>query len=291
MQLSIRNLTKTYGNKRALDKLSVELTPGIYGLLGPNGAGKSTLMNIIADNLAADSGEIRYNERAIIEMGKSFRAVFGYMPQHQGMYDGFTALRFMHYMATLKGMKAKDANKSIPDLLSRVGLYDERDKKLKTFSGGMKQRILIAQALLNSPEVIVFDEPTAGLDPKQRVIIRNLISEVSINKIVLIATHVVSDIEFIAKEILMLNHGVLLTCDTIPNLLKMASGKVFEILADESEFFIIKQKYRVCNVSKSMDGLSIRIVSDTEPEGYRYNSLKPSLEDVYMYLFDVEEEI
>lgn len=205
-KLEIKGITKVYkkGAVKALDNFSVTLTPGVYGLLGPNGAGKSTLMNIITDNLNADGGEVVYDGENIKKLGKDYRAVLGYMPQQQGLYDDFTLNRFLWYMAALKGLKKKEAKEKITQLLETVNLTDAAHKKLGSFSGGMKQRALIAQALLNNPEILILDEPTAGLDPKERIRIRNFISEIAEDKIVLISTHVVSDIEFIAKEIILL---------------------------------------------------------------------------------------
>ena len=218
MELALNCISKTYkkGSVKALDNFSVTLTPGVYGLLGPNGAGKSTLMNIITDNLNADGGEVVYGGENIKKLGKDYRAVLGYMPQQQGLYDDFTLNRFLWYMAALKGLKKKEAKEKITQLLETVNLTDAAHKKLGSFSGGMKQRALIAQALLNNPEILILDEPTAGLDPKERIRIRNFISEIAEDKIVLISTHVVSDIEFIAKEIILLKKGQLISHDS-PN--------------------------------------------------------------------------
>lgn len=210
MVLEIKNLKKNYGAKEALKGVSLSLTPGIYGLLGPNGAGKSTLIGILTCNLKASSGTISLDGKEIVSMGEEYRKLVGYMPQQQALYPSFTAEAFLDYIAALKGMAKDEAKKKIPEILEAVDLNGYADKKIKTFSGGMKQRLLLAQAILDEPAILILDEPTAGLDPKQRISVRNLISRIAKDKIVLIATHVVSDVEFIAKELVLLNDGTVL---------------------------------------------------------------------------------
>ncbi len=286
--LEIKNISKTYkkGTVKALDNFSVTLTSGVYGLLGPNGAGKSTLMNIITDNLNSDSGEVLYDGGNIKKLGKSYRSVLGYMPQQQGLYDDFTLKRFLWYMAALKGLKKKEAKEKITSLLETVNLTSSAHKKLGSFSGGMKQRALIAQALLNDPEILILDEPTAGLDPKERIRIRNFISEIAENKIVLISTHVVSDIEFIAKEIILLKSGQLVSHDTCNNLIKEIENKVFEIEVDREKLKYFQDNYRVSNLYHSDDKIVVRIVTDNKPENGKAESVKPTLEDLYLYIFE-----
>lgn len=286
--LEIKNISKTYkkGTVKALDDFSVTLTSGVYGLLGPNGAGKSTLMNIITDNLNADNGEILYDGENIKKLGKDYRTVLGYMPQQQGLYDDFTLNRFLWYMAALKGLKKKEAKAKITSLLETVNLKDSAHKKLGSFSGGMKQRALIAQALLNDPKILILDEPTAGLDPKERIRIRNFISEIAENKIVLISTHVVSDIEFIAKEIILLKSGQLVSHDTCNNLIKEIENKVFEIEINKDELKCFQETYRVSNLFHDDDKIIVRIVTDIPPENYKVQPVKPTLEDLYLYIFE-----
>lgn len=287
--LEIKNISKTYkkGTVKALDDFSVTLTPGVYGLLGPNGAGKSTLMNIITDNLNSDSGEVLYDGEDIKKLGKDYRTVLGYMPQQQGLYDDFTLNRFLWYMAALKGLKKKEAKAKITSLLETVNLKDAAHKKLGSFSGGMKQRALIAQALLNDPKILILDEPTAGLDPKERIRIRNFISEIAENKIVLISTHVVSDIEFIAKEIILLKSGKLVSHDTCNNLIKEIENKVFEIEINKDELKCFQETYRVSNLFHDDDDkIIVRIVTDIPPENYKVQPVKPTLEDLYLYVFE-----
>lgn len=205
--LELKNISKSYKGKPALNPLNLVLEPGIYALLGPNGAGKSTLMNIITDNLLPDTGEVCWKEQSVKKLGRSFRRILGYTPQQQGLYDTFTGRRFLHYMAALKEIPKARIAEETNRVSSDVNLQDELDKKLSAYSGGMKQRILIAQALLGAPELLVMDEPTAGLDPKERVRIRSLLESIAGDKVILVATHVVSDIEGIAKETLLLKKG------------------------------------------------------------------------------------
>ena len=270
-KLEIKGITKVYkkGAVKALDNFSVTLTPGVYGLLGPNGAGKSTLMNIITDNLNADGG-----------------AVLGYMPQQQGLYDDFTLNRFLWYMAALKGLKKKEAKEKITQLLETVNLTDAAHKKLGSFSGGMKQRALIAQALLNNPEILILDEPTAGLDPKERIRIRNFISEIAEDKIVLISTHVVSDIEFIAKEIILLKKGQLISHDSPNKLTKELENKVFEVEIQREDLKYFQDNYRVSNLCHNDNSIIVRIVTDNPPTDCQYTTAKPTLEDLYLYIFE-----
>ena len=210
MELKLTNVQKRYGKLLALRDFSVTFTPGIYGILGANGAGKTTMMNLITDNIKRNGGSITFDGREILEMGDKFRAVLGYMPQQQGVYEQMTAESFVTYIARLKGLRGSDLAAQVKNVLELTNLADVRHKKIGGFSGGMKQRVLLAQALLGDPKVLILDEPTAGLDPKERVRIRNFIKELAADRIVLLATHIVSDIESIADQVLLMKKGQLL---------------------------------------------------------------------------------
>lgn len=294
MQLSIENIHKTYrrGQKKALTDVSAVLEPGVYGFLGPNGAGKSTLMNIITDNLKPDSGRICLDGTPIRELGAAYRAVLGYMPQHQGLYDDFTANRFLWYMAALKGLPHKKAQEKIESVLNLVNLREEAHKKIGAFSGGMKQRILIAQALLNDPRILILDEPTAGLDPKERIRIRNFISSIAQDKIVLLATHVVSDIECIAREVLLLKGGRLLRQAPTEELIRDIRDFVWETDLETPDIAELSASYLVSNLSAAEQGhITARIVSETEPALPGCHLVRPTLEDVYLYYFADNDQV
>ena len=226
--LEIRNLSKNYGKKEALKGFDYTFEDGIYGMLGENGAGKSTLMNLITDNLKRTGGSIFFDGREILEMGADFRALVGYMPQQQGFYENFSARMFLFYMAELKGIRRREAKKQIEQLLQTVNLVDSADLKISGFSGGMRQRVLLAQALLGDPKILILDEPTAGLDPKERINLRNYIRQLSENKIILLATHVVSDVETIADRILILKDGELVADDEPKKLVEAVQGENLE---------------------------------------------------------------
>lgn len=286
MTLEMKNLTKYYGNNCALDNLSLSISNGIYGVLGANGAGKSTLMNLITDNVKRTSGEILYDGTDILKLGNRFRKYLGYMSQQQGFYDQISARAFLLYIASLKGLKKNEAKEQTDRLLEFVNLSDVAHKKVGSFSGGMKQRVLLAQALLGNPKVILLDEPTAGLDPKERIRIRNFISEIAEDKIILFSTHVVSDIEFIAREIILLKNGKLVSHDTCTNLTKEIENKVFEVEINKEELKYFQDNYRVSNLYHNDEKIIVRLVTDIPPENYKIQSVKATLEDLYLYVFE-----
>lgn len=218
--LELKNISKHYGDKQALNDVNLTLSEGIYGLLGPNGAGKSTLMNIVTQNITPSDGTVLWDGKDVQSLGVDYRSIIGYAPQQQGLYDTFTGRRFLSYMATLKGIAKQDMKKEIERVLTYVNLTEAADRPVGTYSGGMKQRILIAQAILGNPKLIILDEPTAGLDPKERVRVREKIKAIAGDKIILVSTHVVSDIQSIAKEIILLKDGAIIDKDTVDGLCK-----------------------------------------------------------------------
>lgn len=227
--LEIKHINKSFGTKQALSNISLSLEPGIYGVLGPNGAGKSTLMNIMTDNLHPDSGVVLWNGKSIFINNRDYRKIVGYAPQQQGLYDSFTGRRFLSYMGALKEMKKSEAEKEIERVAGLVNLTARLEDKIKSYSGGMKQRLLVAQALLGEPEFIILDEPTAGLDPKERVRVREALHSLAEDKIILVATHVVSDVESIAKKIIILQSGKIVAQGQPEELVeKYAPGETLE---------------------------------------------------------------
>lgn len=301
MKLSINNLSKSYGSNKALQSFTAEFEPGIYALLGPNGSGKSTLMNIITDNLKADEGTITFKEsdsavsENVLDMGAGFREKLGFMPQYPGMYPNFTVIQFMRYMAVLKDVgrrlpgrqRKRYVDDRIYEILSEVELDDVTRRKIGALSGGMKQRLALAQAVLGDPSILILDEPTAGLDPKQRIAIRNYISRIALDKIVIIATHVVSDIEFIAKDVIMLQKGVIVDNAQPYELVKKIDGQVFSVPVAESEVVDMQSRFRVTNIMRDEQDPSIvmlRVISSEKPSADAV-AVAPTLEDYYLSVF------
>ncbi|EDU38425.1 ABC transporter ATP-binding protein [Clostridium sporogenes] len=285
MNLSIERLTKRYGSKIAVNELSLDLKEGVYGLLGANGAGKTTLMRMICGVLTPTSGEVELNGKNTISMGEDYRDLIGYLPQNFGYYPDFTAKEFMLYIASLKGLIPSFAKNKTKELLSMVGLDSVSNKKIRTFSGGMKQRLGIAQAVLNDPKILVLDEPTAGLDPKERVRFRNLISDLSKNKIIILSTHIVSDVEYIADEILIMKNGNIISQNSVDGLIKEIENSVWKCTISESEEDYFCNKYCIVNLQHNRNGsLDLRIISRKKPIDNAVN-VPSSLEDLYLYHF------
>ena len=282
MELIIDRVTKQYKNKIAVDRLSLNLTSGVCGLLGANGAGKTTLMRMICGILKPTSGEVKFDGIDVSE--ENYREALGYLPQDFGYYPEFSAQDFMYYMASLKGMTKAQARAKTKELLETVSLSDVSKKKIKTFSGGMKQRLGIAQALLNNPKILVLDEPTAGLDPKERVRFRNLISELGKDRIVLLSTHIVSDIEHIANTIAVMRDGQLIHSGSLENIIKVIEGKVFECVVDSRTAETLMKKYPVINLRSEGEDTFLRLVCDEKPLAAAVGASE-TLEDLYLYYF------
>ena len=270
MELQLDRVTKQYGTKLAVDRMNLSMKAGVYGLLGANGAGKTTLMRLLCDILNPTSGEIRYDGQNIHVMGEEYRSLLGYLPQNFGYYPEFTAEKFMLYMAALKGLNRSFAKNRTEELLRLVGLEKEHRKKIKTFSGGMKRRLGI--------------EPTAGLDPKERVRFRNLISSFSKDKIVLLSTHIVSDVEYIADEIFLMKEGQILQEGTPEEITAQMNGLVWECEVDEKRAIELECRHTIVNMKKKNGAIELRIVSDTKPDEAAI-SVDATLEDMYLYYF------
>src|SRR5262249_37859327 len=266
MQLNVLNLSKTYrGGVHALRGVQLSLRPGVLGLLGPNGAGKSTLMRILATITKPSSGQVTWNGTDIAEGPDALRCVLGYLPQDFGVYPNLTAIEFLDYLAAVKGLRAQAARKRIGELLELVNLTDAARRPLGGYSGGMRQRVGIAQALLNDPQLLIVDEPTAGLDPEERVRFRNLLSELSGERIVILSTHIVSDVEAVATSIAILSHGQLLAHAAPEALLSSVTGKVWEVVAPSADLAALRQRYLVSSTAHRTDGVHLRVVAEIPP--------------------------
>ena len=285
MKLELKNISKSYGKTMALKCFSKEFVPGIYALLGPNGSGKTTLMNIIATNLRPNNGEILFNGENVTKLGVNYREIIGYLPQSPGLYPNFTAMDFLLYISALKGLNGNYAKEKIIEMLGAVEMEDYADVKIKNMSGGMKQRVALASAVIGEPKILILDEPTAGLDPKQRIIVKNLVASFAVESIVIIATHVVSDVELIAKDVLMLKNGEIVLSGSPDSLIESMNGKVWSKAIEENELAKYKEKFSVTNISKHEDKLVVRIVADSIEEA---QMVQPNLEDCYFDVFGVD---
>ncbi|GKZ02317.1 ABC transporter ATP-binding protein [Paraclostridium bifermentans] len=288
MELVLENINKSFKDKIAVSDFNVTLNNGIYGLLGPNGAGKTSLMRIIADVSNATSGEVYLNGKSKSELGADYRSLLGYLPQDVGFYKTFTAQKFLEYVSTLKGLEKEYSKVKIDELLKFVNLEKDRNRKIGKFSGGMKQRLGIAQALLNDPKVLILDEPTAGLDPNERIRFKNLISEISKDKIVILSTHIVSDVEFISNEIIIMKEGKLVEKNTPNELLKSIRGKVHSLRIREDMLHKIQNKFKVSNIVREKDHILVRVVGheNIHIKDVDVKDENPSLEDLFLYYFD-----
>ena len=285
MELDIRNLSKTYGKVKALSNVSFTLYEGVYGILGPNGAGKSTLINLITDNVRRETGEILLDGQDISSLKLDYFNYIGYMPQEQGYYAEFSVRAFLMYVARLKGLKGKKIKQKTQELIEEFHLEAFCHKKVGSLSGGMRQRVLLAQALLNDPKILILDEPTAGVDPQERINIRNIISRLSKDRIIIIATHIVSDIEAIAKEIVIMKGGQVIKKETPNRLIKDVEARVKEIEITVEELEKVQKKYVISNIQHSDKGFVVRIICNDYKDNYLCSPSKANLEDVYLYYF------
>ncbi|MGD8406549.1 MAG: ABC transporter ATP-binding protein [Anaerolineales bacterium] len=286
LALSIQGIGKQYRTKNwGLRDFTLEIGPGVLGLLGPNGAGKSTLMRILATITKATSGSVTWNGVDIAKSPNHLRAVLGYLPQDFGVYPNLSAVEFLEYMAAIKGLDAKTAKRRIDELLQVANLVEAAKRPLGGYSGGMKQRVGIAQALLNDPQLLIVDEPTVGLDPEERVRFRNLLSDLSGERIVILSTHIVSDVESTATHIVLIDKGRLLRKAAPEDLLKELENKVWEWSVSSDELIALKQKHIVSGTIRRSDGVQVRVVSEEQPETSAQN-VSPNLEDAYLYIIE-----
>lgn len=282
MRLTVEGLSKTYrGGMQALRGVNLELRPGVLGLLGPNGAGKSTLMRILATITQPSAGHVAWNDMHIAREPDALRGVLGYLPQDFGVYPNLNAIEFLDYLAAVKGIPADAARRRISELLALVNLADAAKRPLGGYSGGMRQRVGIAQALLNDPKLLIVDEPTAGLDPEERVRFRNLLSELSGERIVILSTHIVSDVEAVATEIAILAEGQLLAHGSPEELLGRVSGKIWEVVVPSGELAALRTKHLISSAAHRSDGVHVRVVADESPSASA-RTLEASLEDAYL---------
>jgi ABC-2 type transport system ATP-binding protein len=282
LNLSIENVSKRYGSGNwALRNFTLQLGPGVLGLLGPNGAGKTTLMSILATITRATEGRVVWNGTDLAASPDALRATLGYLPQDFGVYPNLNAVEFLQYLAAVKGLDVSASRKRIDELLNLVNLTDVRKRPLGGYSGGMRQRVGIAQALLNDPQLLIVDEPTAGLDPEERVRFRNLLSELSGERIVILSTHIVSDVEATATDIALISQGALVAHASPEELLRKVEGKVWEWVLPSAELNAARQGYLISNTARRSDGVHARVLGDTPPHGAQ--PVTPNLEDAYLY--------
>lgn len=281
-KLTIEKLNNTYGKVKALTDFSYIFTPGIYGILGANGAGKSTLFGLLTDTLHRQSGEILWDDKDILKLGRGFRKELGYMPQSQGYYPEMSAREFLFYIGELKGIPRKEVEGEVDRMLTLVGLKKIANRKLGQYSGGMRQRALLASAMLGSPSLLILDEPTAGVDPRERIRIRSIISEISQDRIVLLATHVVTDVECIANQVLLMKKGKLVLSGSPEELIVSMKGKVKEKLCTPEEIAVYQKQYGFGSLLQRQDGQVLRLVGDRLPENFTPVS-DVGLEEVYLY--------
>lgn len=287
MELQVEHLCKSYGRREALQDVNFTLQKGIYGLLGENGAGKSTLMRMMATVDFPTKGGIRYDGKDIFSMDEEYRGVIGYMPQNYSVYPGFTARDFLEYMGVLKGVPKNRLESRINEVLEFVNLSDVAGKKVKTFSGGMKRRIGIAQAIINEPEILIFDEPTAGLDPTERIRFSNIISDMGKDKIVLLSTHIVSDIEAIANELVVLKKGNILKTGKVNEIVQTVKGQVWETVISHDIYQKLRKERVVIHLKQMGKEVQVRFVGKQYPD-VENCQVEPTLEDYYIFASGID---
>lgn len=284
MELEISDLTKKFGDFTAVDHLNITMQNGVYGLLGVNGAGKTTFMRMLCTLLHPTSGEIACDGKNILKMGDKYRGILGYLPQDFGYYPDFTVEEYLLYIASIKGIRSAIAKKRVKQLIGEVGLQKAAQKKMKKLSGGMQRRAGIAQAMLNNPKMLILDEPTAGLDPNERIRFRNLISELAENRLVLLSTHIVSDIEYIANEILLMKDGKVLHKGTADELVGTMTERVWKCHVEKNDVPRFMKKYKISNMKTESDGVELRIISQKRPHP-KAVAEAANLEDLFLYYF------
>ena len=284
MQLKITDLTKQFGDFTAVDHINITMANGVYGLLGVKGAGKTTFMRMLCTLLAPTSGSITCDGKDIFTMEGDYRKLLGYLPQDFGFYPEFTVQDYLMYIASIKGIRPAVAKKRVRQLIEKVGLQKASNKKMKKLSGGMKRRAGIAQAMLNNPRILILDEPTAGLDPNERIRFRNLISELAEERLVLLSTHIVSDVEYIANEIWLMKDGKLVHKGTAEDLVDSMAESVWRCFVGKSEVPKLMKKYKISNMKSDAHGAELRIISDKRPMANAVEE-EATLEDVFLYYF------
>jgi ABC-2 type transport system ATP-binding protein len=286
--LTVNGVSKSFGKFSVVENINLEFVNGVYGLLAPNGAGKTTLIKMLTTLLHPSDGEILFNGQNIYSLGEQYRDMIGYLPQEFGYYKNYNPVQYLHYLAALKGISKQEAKQKIPELLALVALEGAAKKKMGKFSGGMIQRVGIAQAMLNDPKILILDEPTAGLDPKERVRFRNLLSELARNRIVILSTHIVSDVESIANEIIMIKDHNILYKDSIAAICRQLDGKVFETEIEFDAANAFRRKYLSLSERQENGKMSVRFVAEAKAEN-GWQKARPTLEDVFLYQYQDEE--
>lgn len=284
MELKMINLTKRFDDFTAVDNLNVTMTTGVYGLLGVNGAGKTTLMRMICTLIHSTEGKITCNGKDIMSMDGEYRKILGYLPQDFGFYPEFSVKDYLLYIASIKGIRPIVAKKRVQELMAMVGLQKAANKKMKNLSGGMKRRAGIAQAMLNNPQILILDEPTAGLDPNERIRFRNLISKLAEDRLVLLSTHIVSDIEYIANEILLMKDGIIMHNGTAEELIASMAENVWICTVSKADIPHLMKRYKIANMKSELRGVELRIISKEVPLPNAHK-VEANLEDVFLYYF------